>query len=114
MIEHPAPITQSRPIRKRTACVVTADDGTFGLGITTHGGPVEQIINGHFAPILQGQDCMATEKAWDMMRRSSAQYGSAGLASYAYRELGWRRVALLVRLDETSRHARAVVHPRGL
>jgi len=68
---------------KRTACVVTADDGTFGLGITTHGGPVEQIINGHFAPILQGQDCMATEKAWDMMRRSSAQYGSAGLASYA-------------------------------
>ena len=36
---------------KRTACVVTAEDGTFGLGITTHGGPVEQIINGHFAPV---------------------------------------------------------------
>lgn len=68
---------------RRTACVVTADDGTFGLGITTHGGPVEQIVNGHFAPVLQGQDCMATEKAWDVMRRISAQYGSAGLASYA-------------------------------
>lgn len=67
----------------RTACVVTAEDGTFGLGITTHGGPVEQIINGHFAPVLVGQDCMATEKAWDMMRRVSAQYGTAGLASYA-------------------------------
>jgi len=68
---------------KRTACVVTADDGTFGLGITTHGGPVEQIVNGHFAPVLVGQDPMATEKCWDIMRRSSAQYGSAGLASYA-------------------------------
>jgi L-rhamnonate dehydratase len=67
----------------RTACVVTADDGTFGLGITTHGGPVEQIVNGHFAPALRGQDCMATEKAWDVMRRASAQYGTAGLASYA-------------------------------
>ena len=68
---------------RRTACVVEAEDGTFGLGITTHGGPVEQIVNGHFAPVLRGQDCMATEKAWDVMRRVSAQYGSAGLASYA-------------------------------
>ncbi|MFN8637197.1 MAG: enolase C-terminal domain-like protein [Chloroflexota bacterium] len=68
---------------KRTACVVTAEDGTFGLGITTHGGPVEQIINGHFAKALVGQDAMATEKCWDIMRRISAQYGTAGLASYA-------------------------------
>ena len=68
---------------KRTACVVTAEDGTWGLGITTHGGPVEQIINGHFAGALVGQDTMATEKCWDVMRRISAQYGSAGLASYA-------------------------------
>ena len=47
---------------RRTACVVTAEDGTFGVGLTNHGGPVEQIINGHFAPVLRGQDCMATEK----------------------------------------------------
>ena len=67
----------------RTACVVTAEDGTFGLGVTVHGGPVEQIINGHFAQVLVGQDCMATEKAWDVMRRVSAPYGSGGLASYA-------------------------------
>src|SRR3954466_1933613 len=51
---------------KRTACVVTAEDGTFGLGITTHGGPVEQIINGHFARALVGQDTMATERCWDV------------------------------------------------
>lgn len=67
----------------RTACVVTAEDGTFGVGITTHGGPVQEIINGQFAPALVGQDCMATEKVWDAMRRMSAQYGTAGLASYA-------------------------------
>jgi L-rhamnonate dehydratase len=68
---------------RRTACVVVADDGTFGLGLTNHGGPVERIINDHFAPSLRDQDCMATEKAWDVMRRISAPYGSAGLASYA-------------------------------
>ncbi len=67
----------------RTACVVTAEDGTFGVGITTHGGPVQEIINGQFGPALVGQDCMATEKVWDAMRRMSAQYGTAGLASYA-------------------------------
>ena len=56
---------------RRTACVVTAEDGTFGLGITTHGGPVQEIINSHFAPVVQGQDCMATETCWDVMRRIS-------------------------------------------
>ncbi len=68
---------------KRCACVVTAEDGTWGLGVTTQSGPVERVINDHFAPLLQGQDCMATEKLWDLMRRSSASYGSTGLASYA-------------------------------
>jgi len=41
----------------RTICVVTVDDGTFGIGMTVHAGPVEQIINGHFASVLRGQDC---------------------------------------------------------
>ena len=40
-------------------------------------------MNGHFAQSLVGQDAAATEKHWDVMRRSSAPYGSAGLASYA-------------------------------
>ncbi|MGH2460370.1 MAG: mandelate racemase/muconate lactonizing enzyme family protein [Chloroflexota bacterium] len=68
---------------KRTACVVTADDGTWGLGLTTHGGPVERVINDHFAPVLTGQNCLATEKLWDVMQRISSPYGTAGLASYA-------------------------------
>jgi L-rhamnonate dehydratase len=68
---------------KRTACVVTADDGTFGLGFTIHGGPVERIINDHFAAVLVGENCLATEKLWDVLQRVSSPYGTAGLASYA-------------------------------
>ncbi|MFN8517392.1 MAG: enolase C-terminal domain-like protein [Chloroflexia bacterium] len=68
---------------QRAACVVTAEDGTWGFGLTNHSGPVEQIINGHFAPLLTGQNCLATEKLWDMMQRAAAPYGNAGLASYA-------------------------------
>ena len=68
---------------KRVAVVVTAEDGTFGLGFTNHGEPVREIVNGHFGPLLTGQDCVAMERLWDMMRRASAPYGSAGLASYA-------------------------------
>ena len=67
----------------RTACVVTAEDGTWGLGITTNSAPVNSIINDQFAPILIGQNCMATEKAWDMMQRATTAYGNVGLASYA-------------------------------
>ena len=68
---------------KRTAVVVTAADGTYGLGFTNHAGPVCEIVNGHFVQLLVGQDATATEKHWDVLRRSSAPYGSAGLASYA-------------------------------
>jgi len=68
---------------RRVACVVTAEDGTWGLGITLYGGPVATIINDHFAPILVGENCMATEKLWDMMCRMASPYSSAGLASYA-------------------------------
>ena len=68
---------------KRTACVVTAEDGTWGLGVTINGDPVNAIINDHFAPVLTGQNCMATEKLWDVMRRVSSPYHTAGLASYA-------------------------------
>ena len=72
----------------RTACVVTAQDGTWGVGFTNHSGPVLSIINDHFAPLLEGQNCMATEKLWDMMRRASSPYHTAGLSSYAISAFG--------------------------
>ncbi|MBI4304815.1 MAG: hypothetical protein HY678_00700, partial [Chloroflexi bacterium] len=68
---------------KRTVCVVTADDGTWGMGMTLFSGPVVRVINDHLAKMLVGQDPMATEKLWDVMQRSTASYGTAGLASYA-------------------------------
>ena len=67
------------------ACVVTAEDGTWGLGFTTHSGPAAPIINDHFAPLLAGEECMAIERLWDMMFRISAPYGPSGVASYAIR-----------------------------
>ena len=67
----------------RAACVVTADDGTWGFGLASSSGPTMSIINDHFASLLTGQNCMATERLWDVMQRASAPYGTAGLASYA-------------------------------
>ena len=67
----------------RIACVVTAEDGTWGLGLSALSGPVQSVIEDFFAPILVGEDCMATEKLWDLMNRMTAAIGSAGLASYA-------------------------------
>ena len=68
---------------QRVACVVTAEDGTWGLGITDNGPVVTSIINDHFAGHLTGREVMATEYLWDMMYRMVAPYGAWGLASYA-------------------------------
>ena len=73
----------SSPPWGSVACIVTAEDGTWGLGMSTHGAPVESIVNDHFAPLLVGEECMATEKLWDMMFRMASPYSSAGMASYA-------------------------------
>jgi L-rhamnonate dehydratase len=71
------------PTSKRVACVVTAEDGTWGFGLTVHGGPVAGLINDHFAPALVGQNAMAIEKLWDAMVRMTAPFGGPGVASYA-------------------------------
>jgi L-rhamnonate dehydratase len=72
-----------RPRWPMAACVVTATDGTWGLGMTSYGAPVVSIINDHLGPLLVGEECLATEKLWDMMFRLASPYGAAGLASYA-------------------------------
>lgn len=71
------------PPWKSVACVATAENGTWGLGVTIYGAPVVSVINDHFAPNLIGESCMATGKVWDMMVRMTAPYGAAGLAGYA-------------------------------
>ena len=68
---------------KRTACIVEAEDGTWGFGMTLHAGPTVSIINDHFARLLSGRNCMATEMMWDLMQRAASPYGTAGLSSFA-------------------------------
>lgn len=60
-----------------------AEDGAWGLGLTSFGRPVTAIIEDHFAPRLVGEECLAIEKCWDMMFRLSKPYGTVGLASAA-------------------------------
>lgn len=74
---------QSYPTWKRVACIVTAEDGTTGFGLSLNGPIGTNLIDHQFAPALIGQDCMATEKMWDMMVRLCAPFGGMGLASYA-------------------------------
>lgn len=64
-------------------CLITADDGTTGFGVTRNGAPVISLINDHFAPLLVGENAMATDRVWDMMMRMSMPYGATGLTSYA-------------------------------
>ena len=68
---------------KRPACIITAEDGTWGFGISLFGSPVVSLINTLYAPRLIGENCMAIEKLWDMMVRLSTPFGASGLASYA-------------------------------
>ncbi|MFP3896694.1 MAG: mandelate racemase/muconate lactonizing enzyme family protein [Anaerolineales bacterium] len=62
---------------------VTAEDGTWGLGRTSFGEPVAALVDYHYAPLLEGRDCFATEMLNDMMWRSSKRHGSLGLSSCA-------------------------------
>jgi L-rhamnonate dehydratase len=72
-----------RPNLPAVGCLVIAEDGTFGFGISRYGNPVIALINEHIAPLLAGESCTATERLWDMMVRIVSPYGPGGLASYA-------------------------------
>ena len=46
-----------RPRWPMVGCLVTAADGTWGLGMSTYGRPVAAIVNDHLGPLLVGEDC---------------------------------------------------------
>jgi L-rhamnonate dehydratase len=73
----------TRASRGRPACIVVAEDGTWGFGLSLYPGPVISLIRDLYAPHLVGENCMATEKLWDVMVRLSPAFGASGLASYA-------------------------------
>lgn len=75
--------TKWRPTWPGVGCLVTADDGTWGFGVTRFAGPVIPTIETHLAPLLLGEDAFATEKLWDLMARAASTYSAAGLAAYA-------------------------------
>jgi len=62
---------------------VTAENGTWGLGRTSFGEPVAALVDYHFAPLLEGRDCFATECLNDIMWRSTKRHGSVGLSAFA-------------------------------
>lgn len=62
---------------------VTAEDGTWGLGRCSFGEPVAALVDGHFAPLLEGRDCFAHEYLNDLMWRSSLRHGARGLNAVA-------------------------------
>jgi L-rhamnonate dehydratase len=62
---------------------ITVEDGTFGLGQSSFGEPVAALIDYHFAPLLEGRDCLASEFLNDLMWRSTQRFGAGGLASVA-------------------------------
>lgn len=64
------------------AVKVTAEDGTWGLG-TASGRPAAMVVEDAFAHILEGENCLAIEKLWDMMFRVSKSFGTLGIASVA-------------------------------
>lgn len=64
-------------------CKVTAEDGSWGIGMTSNGRAVAAVIADHLAPQLIGEDCFATDRIADMLFRLTKPYGSTGLASYA-------------------------------
>ena len=80
--------TSWRPQWPAVGCLVTAADGTWGLGMTRYGGPVIAIINEHLGPLLVGESCTATEKPWDMMTRMLSPYGGGALAPYVVGAIG--------------------------
>lgn len=74
--------TSWRPRWPSVACLVTADDGSWGLGMTRYGTPVIGIINEHLAPLLVGEDAVDTEQAWKLMQGMTSPY-AGGLSCYA-------------------------------
>jgi len=68
-------------------CVVTLADGTWGVGLTAHAGPVVSIIADYLAPLIvdepvDGVDDIA--ELWDLMARvGAAHVGTGGPLSYA-------------------------------
>lgn len=62
---------------------VTAEDGTWGVGVCHWGPLIAPLLREHYAPLLVGRDCFAIEFLNDLMWRSTQRFGGTGLAMVA-------------------------------
>ncbi|MBI2871941.1 MAG: L-rhamnonate dehydratase [Chloroflexi bacterium] len=62
---------------------VTAEDGTWGLGQCAFGELAAAVVDYHFAPLLEGRDCLAMEYLNDLMWRSTQRFGPGGVTAVA-------------------------------
>ena len=69
--------------RREVWVQATAEDGTWGLGRCSFGEPVASLVDYHFAPLLEGRNCMALEYLNDVMWRSTQRFGAGGVATVA-------------------------------
>ncbi|WP_173934443.1 enolase C-terminal domain-like protein [Chelativorans sp. Marseille-P2723] len=58
---------------------VVAEDGTWGLGQGSWGGPVAAAVETIYAPLILGKDCLAVEYLADIMWRASQRTGGEGI-----------------------------------
>jgi L-rhamnonate dehydratase len=75
--KHPGDVTDEMWV------AVEAEDGTLGFGHTHWGSFVHPILQGCFAELLIGRDCLAIEFLNDLMWRASLRFGSRGVTSLA-------------------------------
>ncbi len=65
-------------------CVVTAADGTFGVGLTGLGEAVMPIVNDYLGPMLVGEPVDDLRRLWAMMSGAAGAYlGRGAVAGYA-------------------------------
>ena len=73
-----------RPPWDDVACVVTAEDGSWGFGMSSHAGPSVPLINDYLGPMIVGFDTSDVEHAWDVMAKGGGSHlGLSGVLSYA-------------------------------
>ncbi len=80
-------VAQFEPSWGEVACVVTLDDGTWGLGLTAHAGPVVPVINDYLGPLIEQEiveSVVDIGELWDLMSTvGAAHLGTGGVVSYA-------------------------------
>lgn len=80
-------VARFEPPWVEAVCVVTFDDGTWGLGLTAHAGVVVPLINDYLGPLVTGESVESVGdigELWDLMSTvGAAHLGTGGALSYA-------------------------------